>query len=336
MAVKIALNGMGRIGRCILREYIQSGRTDVEIVAVNAPGDIKRHIHLLKYDSIHGVLNADIQGGEDFFSVNGKKMVRFNERDPAKIDWDDVGGAEIVLECTGHFRKKDEAAKYRAISDVKVIISAPSPDADACIVHGVNDKDLKPEHRIISIGSCTTNCLAPVAKILNDNIGIERGFVTTVHAYTNDQNLTDGAHDDLQRARAAALSIIPTSTGAAKAIGQVLPELKGKLDGTAFRVPTPNVSVVDFTATVSRETSVEEINNLMKKASEGAMKGILGYTEEPLVSIDYNGNPHSSVFDASGTYVLGGKFIRIVSWYDNEWAFSVRMLDVAAKFGKLK
>jgi len=262
-------------------------------------------------------------------------MVRFDKRDPAEIDWKGKGGADIVLECTGHFRKKDEAEKYRAINDVKVIISAPSPDADACIVLGVNDAALKPEHRIISIGSCTTNCLAPVAKIINDAMGIEKGFVTTVHAYTSDQNLTDAAHEDLQRARGAALSIIPTSTGAAKAIGQVLPELKGKLDGCAVRVPVPNVSMVDFTALVSRETSVKEINQLMKAASEGTMKGILGYTEEPLVSIDYNGSPYSSFFDAGGTYVLGGNFIRIVSWYDNEWAFSVRMLDVAAKFGKM-
>ena len=335
MTVKVALNGMGRIGRCILRHWIESGRDDIDIVAVNAPGDIKRHIHLLKYDSIHGVLDADIQGGDDWYSVNGKKMVRFDERDPAKIDWDDVGGADIVLECTGHFRTKDEAEKYRAISNVKVIISAPSPDADACIVHGVNDYDLKPEHRIISIGSCTTNCLAPVAKVLNDNLGIEKGFVTTVHAYTNDQNLTDGAHDDLRRARAAALSMIPSTTGAAKAIGQVLPELKGKLDGTAVRVPTPNVSMIDFKALVSRETSIKEINELMKKASMGAMKGVLGYTEEPLVSVDYNGNTNSSTFDATGTFVIGGNFVRILSWYDNEVGFSVRMLDVAAKFGKI-
>jgi len=335
MAVKVALNGMGRIGRCILRHWIESGRDDIDIVAVNAPGDIKRHVHLLKYDSIHGVLNADIQGGDDFFSVNGKKMVRFDERDPAKIDWDDVGGAEIVLECTGHFRTKDEAAKYRAISEVKVIISAPSPDADACIVHGVNDEVLKPEHRIISIGSCTTNCLAPVAKILNDAIGIEKGFVTTVHAYTNDQNLTDGAHDDLRRARAAALSMIPSTTGAAKAISQVIPELKGKLDGTAVRVPTPNVSMIDLTAMVSRKTSAQEINELMKKASEGKMKGVMGFTTEPLVSVDYNGNTNSSTFDATGTFVVGGNFIRVLSWYDNEMGFSVRMLDVAARFGKM-
>ncbi len=334
MAVKVALNGMGRIGRCILRHYVESGRNDIEIVGVNAPGDIKRHVHLLKYDSIHGTLKADVKGDENSFDVGRGKIVRFNERDPAKIDWKSCG-ADIVLECTGHFRKKDDAEKYRAISDVKVIISAPSPDADACIVLGVNDKDLKKEHRIISIGSCTTNCLAPVAKVINDAMKIETGFVTTVHAYTSDQNLTDAAHEDLQRARAANLSIIPTSTGAAKAIGQVLPELKGKLDGCAVRVPVPNVSMVDFTAVVSRETSAQEINDLMKKASEGAMKGVLGYTNEPLVSIDYNGNPHSSVFDATGTYVLNKNFIRLVSWYDNEWAFSVRMLDVAAKWGKL-
>ena len=335
MAVKVALNGMGRIGRCILRHWIESGRDDIEIVAVNATGDIGRHAHLLKYDSVQGVLKADVEGGDDYFSVNGKKMVRFDERDPSKIDWKNAGGADIVLECTGHFRKKDEAEKYRAISEVKVIISAPSPDADAVIVCGVNDEDLKPEHRIISIGSCTTNCLAPVAKVLNDNLGLEKGYVTTVHAYTNDQNLVDGKHNDMRRARAAALSMIPTSTGAAKAIGQVLPELKGKLDGSAIRVPTPNVSMIDFTAIVSRETTAEEINSLMKQAANGEMKGVLGYNDEPLVSIDFNGDPHSSYFDANETSVLGGNFIRVVSWYDNEWGFSVRMLDVAAKFGNM-
>ncbi|HCR86448.1 MAG TPA: type I glyceraldehyde-3-phosphate dehydrogenase [Alphaproteobacteria bacterium] len=334
MAVKVALNGMGRIGRCILRHYLESNRKDVEIVAVNAPGDIKRHIHLLKYDSIHGVLPVAVNGDEKSFTAGDKKMVRFDERDPAKIDWASTG-AEIVLECTGHFKTKDEASAYRSISDVKVMISAPSPDADATIVMGVNDDILKKEHNIISIGSCTTNCLAPVAKVLNDKLGIEKAFVTTVHAYTSDQNLVDGAHNDLRRARAANLAMIPTSTGAAKAIGQVIPELKGKFDGTAIRVPTPNVSMIDFCANVSRETSVDEINKLMREASEGKLKGILGYTEEPLVSIDFNGTTESSYFDATGTYVLGKNFIRIVSWYDNEFAFSVRMLDVAAKWGNL-
>lgn len=334
MTVKVALNGMGRIGRCILRHYVQSGRDDIEIVAVNAPGDIERHVHLLQYDSVHGVLEKQVSGGKDFFDAGRGKMTRFDDRDPAKIDWASTG-AEIVLECTGHFRKKDEAEKYRAINDVKVIISAPSPDADATIVWGVNNDSLKPEHRIISIGSCTTNCLAPVAKVLNDELGIEKGFVTTVHAYTSDQNLVDGAHKDLRRARSAALSMIPTSTGAAKAIGQVLPELSGKLDGCAIRVPTPNVSMIDFKANVSRETSVDEINSLMEKAANGALKGVLGYNSAPLVSCDFNRNPHSSIFDDTGSYVIDGNFIRISSWYDNEWGFSVRMLDVAAKFGKL-
>ncbi len=234
-----------------------------------------------------------------------------------------------------HFKTKDEASAYRNMGDVKVMISAPSPDADATIVMGVNNHMLKKEHQVISIGSCTTNCLAPVAKILNDAIGIEKGFVTTVHAYTSDQNLTDSAHTDLRRARAANISMIPTSTGAAKTIGVVLPELKGKLDGCAVRVPVPNVSMVDFTATVSRETSVVEINDLMKKASEGTMKGILGYTKDELVSVDFMRNSNSSVFDATGTYVLGKDFVRVVSWYDNEWAFSVRMLDTAALWESL-
>lgn len=335
MAVKLALNGMGRIGRCILRHYIESGRKDVEIVAVNAPGDIKRHVHLLKYDSIHGVLKGEVSGDDKTFTAGGKKMVRFDSRDPKEIDWASTG-AEIVLECTGHFKTKDEASAYRNISDVKVMISAPSPDADATIVMGVNEETLKKEHNIISIGSCTTNCLAPIAKVINDKLGIEKAFVTTVHAYTSDQNLVDGAHSDLRRARAANLAMIPTSTGAAKAIGQVIPELKGKFDGTAIRVPVPNVSMIDFTATVSRETSVAEINQFMKEAANGKLKGVLGYTEEQLVSIDFNGTTESSIFDATGTYVLGKNFIRIVSWYDNEFAFSVRMLDVAAKWGNLK
>ncbi len=334
MAVKVALNGMGRIGRCILRHYIESGRKDIEIVAVNAPVDIKRHVHLLKYDSVHGVLPYEVSGDENSFTVGDKKMIRYDGRDPGKINWAS-SGAEIVLECTGHFKTKDEASAYRNMGDIKVMISAPSPDADATIVMGVNDNILTKNHQVISIGSCTTNCLAPVAKIINDQIGIEKGFVTTVHAYTSDQNLTDSAHTDLRRARAAGLSIIPASTGAAKTIGVVLPELKGKLDGCAVRVPVPNVSMIDFTATVSRETTKEELNTIMKKASKGAMKGILGYTEDELVSSDFMRNPNSSVFDATGTYVLGKDFIRVVSWYDNEWAFSVRMLDVAAKWGKL-
>lgn len=334
MAVKIALNGMGRIGRCILRHYVESGRDDVEIVAVNAPGDIERHIHLLQYDSVHGILGAKVDAGKDWFDAGRGKMVRFDSRDPADVDWASTG-AEIVLECTGHFKKKDQAQKYRKLSDVKVIISAPSPDADNVIVYGVNDDKLRKEDNIISIGSCTTNCLAPIAKLLNDKFGIVNGFVTTVHAYTNDQNLTDSKHTDLRRSRAAALSIIPTSTGAAKAIGQVLPELSGKLDGCAVRVPTPNVSIIDFTVNLEKATTVKEINQLMQDAANGKMKGVLGYEERELVSVDFNGNPHSSIFDPSGTYVINGTFLRLSSWYDNEWGFSVRMLDVAAKMGSL-
>jgi glyceraldehyde 3-phosphate dehydrogenase len=334
MTVKIALNGMGRIGRCILRHYIESGRKDVEIVAVNAPGDIERHVHLLKYDSIHGILKSEVSGTETTFNAGRGDMIRFDERDPEAVDWGSTG-ADVVLECTGHFNTVELASKYTKMGAKKVIISAPSPDADATIVLGVNEEVLKPEHRIISIGSCTTNCLAPVAKVLNDALGINTGFVTTVHAYTNDQNIADSAHKDLRRARAAALSMIPTSTGAAKTIGKVIPELSGKLDGTAIRVPVPNVSVIDFQFQSAKDTTVDEVNALIKEAANGKMKGVLGYNTLPLVSIDFNGNPLSSVFDATGTYVLNKRHVRVQSWYDNEFAFSVRMLDVAAIFGKM-
>lgn len=334
MTVKIALNGMGRIGRCILRHYIESGRKDVEIVAVNAPGDIERHVHLLKYDSIHGILKSEVSGTETTFNAGRGDMIRFDERDPEAVDWGSTG-ADVVLECTGHFNTVELASKYTKMGAKKVIISAPSPDADATIVLGVNEEVLKPEHRIISIGSCTTNCLAPVAKVLNDALGINTGFVTTVHAYTNDQNIADAAHKDLRRARAAALSMIPTSTGAAKTIGKVIPELSGKLDGTAIRVPVPNVSVIDFQFQSAKDTTVDEVNALIKEAANGKMKGVLGYNTLPLVSIDFNGNPLSSVFDATGTYVLNKRHVRVQSWYDNEFAFSVRMLDVAAIFGKM-
>jgi len=330
VAVKIGINGLGRIGRCVLRAWAESGRNDVEIVAVNASGPIERHVHLLKYDSSHGTFSGDISGTEDFLTVNGKKIRRSSERDPAKISWGDV---DIVLECTGVFKKKAEAALHLKGGASKVIISAPSSDADAMIVYGVNNDALKESDEIISIGSCTTNCLAPVVKVLNDEIGIESGFMTTVHAYTNDQRVLDSSHDDLRRARASAISMIPTSTGAAKAIGVVIPELDGKLDGVSVRVPTPNVSLVDLTFTVSRKTTVKEINKIMEKAASGSMKGVLSVNSEELVSVDFNNNPNSSIFDATGTHVVGDNFCRVAAWYDNEWGFSVRMLDVANLVG---
>jgi len=332
MAVKVAINGLGRIGRCILRHWAESGRSDVEIVAVNASGPIEKHIHLLKYDSVHGVFKGDISGTEDSLTINGKTLKRFADRNPENIPWGDAG-VDIVLECTGVFKKHKEASLHLKGGAKKVVISAPSSDPDAMIVYGVNNEVLKDSDNIISIGSCTTNCLAPVAKVLNDLVGIESGFMTTIHSYTNDQNIMDASHEDLRRARAGALSMIPTSTGAAKAIGMVLPELEGKLDGTAIRVPTPNVSMVDLTFTSSKETSDSEINAAIKKAAEGAMKGVLKYTEEELVSIDFVGDPHSSIFDATQTKVVNGKFCRIAAWYDNEWGFSVRMLDIAAMLG---
>jgi len=333
MTVRIAINGLGRIGRCVLRAITEYERDDVEVVAVNGPASIDQHLHLLKYDSVHGTFCQAKQVGDNIDMGRGEIKL-FHERDPLKLPWKELD-IDIVMECTGVFNKREKAAMHIEAGAKKVMISAPAGDADATIVYGVNNDTLKPEHKVISIGSCTTNCLAPVAKVLNDNIGIERGFMTTVHAFTNDQNVLDGSHKDLQRARTASSSMIPTSTGAAKALGIVLPELSGKLDGCAVRVPTPNVSMVDLTFDAGKETSVEEVNSLIKNASENELKGVLGYNDEPLVSIDYNHNPNSSIFDSRGTKVIDGKFVRIASWYDNEWGFSVRMIDVAKLFASL-
>lgn len=333
MAVKVGINGLGRIGRCILRHYFESNRSDVEIVAVNASGSIDRHLHLLKYDSTHGVFNEDVQGNDNEISISGKKIKRFADRNPENIPWGSVG-ADIVLECTGIFKSHKDASLHLKGGAKKVIISAPSSDPDSMIVFGVNNDVLKAEDQIISIGSCTTNCLAPIVKVLNDSIGIESGFMTTVHSYTNDQNVLDAGHKDLRRARAAALSMIPTSTGAAKAIGKVLPELDGKLDGVAVRVPTPNVSLVDLTFTSSKKTNAKEINEVISIAATREMKEVLEYNKEELVSIDFTHNPHSSIFDATATHVVGDNLCRVASWYDNEWGFSVRMLDVAALAGQ--
>lgn len=334
MAIKIAINGLGRIGRCVLRAAFELSRNDIEIVAVNGPAPTETHVHLLKYDSTHGTFPQVKKISEDEIEIAGKRIPIFHERDASKLPWGKLG-VDIVLECTGVMKGKKEAAAHIAAGAKKVIISAPAEEVDATIVHGVNDEVLKAAHQIISIGSCTTNGLAPVAKALNDAIGIEHGFMTTIHAYTNDQNILDGTHKDLRRARSAAVSMIPTSTGAAKALGLVIPELAGKLDGTSVRVPTPNVSLVDLTFTSSRKTDAKEINAAIEKAANGKMKGVLEYSTEQLVSIDFTHNSHSSVFDATGTKVVGGNFCRVAAWYDNEWGFSVRMLDVASLFGKI-
>jgi glyceraldehyde 3-phosphate dehydrogenase len=326
MGIKVGINGFGRIGRNVLRASMKG--KDIDFVAVNDITDTKTLAHLLKYDSVLGNLDAEIKAGQNSITVNGDEFRVFTERDPGKIDWGSVG-AEIVVESTGLFTKRDDAAKHLHDTVKKVIISAPAKNEDITLVLGVNEKSYKPkEHHVISNASCTTNCLAPAAKVLNDNYKIKRGLMTTVHSYTNDQKLLDLPHSDLRRARAAALSIIPTSTGAAKAIGLVLPELKGKLDGVALRVPTPNVSVVDLVAEVEKPTTKEEINAAVEKAATGPMRGILQYVTEPLVSIDFRGNSHSSIFDAAYTNVIDGNLVKIFSWYDNEWGYSCRVVDL--------
>ncbi|HUK91924.1 MAG TPA: type I glyceraldehyde-3-phosphate dehydrogenase [Blastocatellia bacterium] len=326
MAIKVGINGFGRIGRNVFRAAM--GSKDIEFVAVNDITSTKTLAHLLKHDSVMGNLKADIHAGEGSISVDGKAFKVFAERDPAKLDWESVG-AEIVIESTGLFTKREDAEKHLHGGVKKVIISAPAKNEDITIVLGVNEKDYKPkEHHVISNASCTTNCLAPIAKVLHDNFKVKSGLMTTVHSYTNDQQLLDLPHKDIRRARAAALSIIPTSTGAAKAIGLVMPELKGKLDGLSLRVPTPNVSIVDLVAVVDKSTSKEEVNNAMKQAASGPMKGILQYSEEPLVSVDFRGNPHSSILDAEYTYVVDGTLVKLLSWYDNEWGYSCRVIDL--------
>jgi len=329
MKIRIAINGMGRIGRCVARAVVEEGYDDIELVAVNGgSGDAATIAHLLKHDSIHGAFPfVEVENGN--LIIAGKKVKLLSQRNPAKLGWADMG-VDLVLECTGAFKgKEDSYAHISGSGAKKVMISSPAQGVDATIVYGVNNAALKPEHEVISVGSCTTNCLAPVAKTLNDAIGIESGYMTTIHSYTNDQMIVDGKHKDLRRARAAALSIIPTSTGAAKTLGEVLPELKGKLDGTAVRVPTANVSLVDFTFVPSRETSIEEVNAAIAKNANGAMKGVLRYTDEELVSVDFNHDTHSAIFDSKLTKVVNGKLVRVAAWYDNEWGFSCRMLDIA-------
>ncbi|MCR4309455.1 MAG: type I glyceraldehyde-3-phosphate dehydrogenase [Deltaproteobacteria bacterium] len=327
MAVKVGINGFGRIGRNFFRAAYKD--PSLQIVAVNDITDAKTLAHLLKYDSVHGRFEASVEVKENAIVVNGKEVQVLACKDPAELPWGKLG-VEIVIESTGIFTDRDGAGKHIAAGAKRVIISAPSKGEDGTFVMGVNEKTFDPaKHFILSNASCTTNCLAPVAKVLLDNFGIERGLMTTIHSYTNDQKILDLPHKDLRRARAAGMSMIPTTTGAAKAVALVIPELKGKLDGMAIRVPTPNVSVVDLTAELTKSTTAEEINAAMKKASEGPMKGILQYVDEPLVSIDFNHDPASSSFDALSTKVLGGKMVKVLSWYDNEWGYSCRLVDLA-------
>ena len=324
--VKVGINGFGRIGRNVFRAAMKN--PEVEIVAVNDLTDARTLAHLLKYDSVHGVLDVAVEAGENALIVGGIKIKVMAERDPAQLNWADYG-VEIVVESTGRFTKREDAAKHLEGGAKKVIISAPATNEDITIVIGVNEDRYDPaSHTIISNASCTTNCLAPFAKVLHDRFGIVRGLMTTVHSYTNDQQILDLPHKDLRRARAAAENIIPTSTGAAKAVALVLPELKGKLNGFAIRVPSPNVSIVDLVAELKTNVTVEEVNNALKEAAAGRLKGILGYSEEPLVSSDYNGNPASSTIDALSTMVLEGNMVKVVSWYDNEWGYSNRVVDL--------
>jgi glyceraldehyde 3-phosphate dehydrogenase len=326
MAIKVGINGFGRIGRNVLRASLS--QSDIEFVAVNDITSTQTLAHLLKYDSVLGNLDADIKSTDKTITVNGHEFQVFAERDPGKIDWASVG-AEVVIESTGLFTKRDDAAKHLHDTVKKVIITAPAKNEDVTVVLGVNEKAYNPkEHHVISNASCTTNCLGPIAKVLHENFTIRKGLMNTIHSYTNDQRLLDLPHSDLRRARAAALSIIPTSTGAAKAIGLVLPELKGKLDGISLRVPTPNVSIVDFVAEVATNTTKEEVNAAMKKAAEGPLRGILQYSEEPLVSVDFRGNSHSSILDAPYTSVIEGNLVKLLSWYDNEWGYSCRVVDL--------
>jgi len=335
MTVRVAINGFGRIGRLVLRAWAESQRTDVTVVAINDLGSPTDNAHLLKYDSVHGVFPGDIRVEGDQMFVGKSAGIKVTaERDPAKLPWKELG-VDVALECTGIFTKRDKAALHLEAGAKRVLVSAPAEGADLTVVYGVNDKLLKPEHQVVSNGSCTTNCLAPVAKVLQELAGIKHGFMTTVHSYTGDQNLVDTLHKDLRRARAGALSMIPSSTGAAKAIGLVIPELQGKLDGVAVRVPTPNVSMIDLKVVTNRPVSVDEVNEAMKKAAGGALKGILAVESAELVSADFNHNPASSTFDLTQTKVIDGTFLRVLSWYDNEWGFSNRMSDTAAAIGKL-
>ncbi|MGF9757152.1 type I glyceraldehyde-3-phosphate dehydrogenase [Microvirga sp. 0TCS3.31] len=334
MTVKVAINGFGRIGRNILRGIVESGRKDIEVVAINDLGPVETNAHLLRFDSVHGRFPADVAVDGEFLVINGQKIRVTAIKDPATLPHRELG-VDIAMECTGIFTSKEKASAHLTAGAKRVIVSAPADGADLTVVYGVNHDKLTKDHVVISNASCTTNCLAPVAKVLHDAVGIEKGFMTTIHSYTNDQPTLDQMHKDLYRARAAALNMIPTSTGAAKAVGLVLPDLNGKLDGSSIRVPTPNVSVVDFKFVAKKNTTKEEINAAIKAAADGPLKGILGYTNAPNVSSDFNHDPHSSVFHMDQTKVMEGNFVRVLSWYDNEWGFSNRMADTAIAMAKL-
>jgi len=334
MTVRVAINGFGRIGRNILRAIAESGRKDIEVVGINDLGPVETNAHLLRFDSVHGRFPHEVTVKGDTISYGNGAIKVAAERDPSKLPWKDLG-VDIALECTGIFTAKDKASAHLTAGAKRVLVSAPADGADMTIVYGVNHDKLTKEHMVVSNGSCTKNCLAPVAKVLNESVGIETGFMTTIHAYTGDQPTLDTMHKDLYRGRAAAMSMIPTSTGAAKAIGLVLPELKGKLDGVSIRVPTPNVSVIDLKIVAKRATDKDEINGVMKRAAEQQLKGILGYTDHPNVSIDFNHDPHSATFHMDQTKVMNGTLVRVMAWYDNEWGFSNRMADTAVAMGKL-
>ncbi|MGL4496940.1 MAG: type I glyceraldehyde-3-phosphate dehydrogenase [Beijerinckiaceae bacterium] len=334
MAVKVFINGFGRIGRNVLRAIVESGRTDVVVVGVNDLGPVETNAHLLRFDSVHGKFPADVKVDGDSIVINGQKIRVTAIKDPAQLPHKELG-VDVAMECTGIFTAKDKASAHLTAGAKRVLVSAPADGADLTVVYGVNHDKLTKDHLVVSNASCTTNCLSPVAKVLHDLVGIEKGMMTTIHSYTGDQPTLDTMHKDMYRARAAALSMIPTSTGAAKAVGLVLPELNGKLDGFAMRVPTPNVSVVDLKFIARRKTTKDEINEAIKRAAEQQLKGILGYTNSPNVSIDFNHDPHSSIFHMDQTKVMDGTFVSILSWYDNEWGFSNRMSDTAVAMAKL-
>ena len=334
MAVKVAINGFGRIGRNVLRAIVESGRKDIEVVGINDLGPVETNAHLIRFDSVHGRFPHEVTTGADWIDVGTGKIKVTAIKDPSTLPWGELG-VDVAMECTGIFTAKDKASLHLTAGAKRVLVSAPADGADLTVVYGVNHDKITKDHIVLSNASCTTNCLSPVAKVLNDVIGIEKGFMTTIHSYTGDQPTLDTLHKDLYRARAAALSMIPTSTGAAKAVGLVLPELKGKLDGVAIRVPTPNVSVVDLVFNAKRATSVAEINEAIKAAAtSGPLKGVLGFTDQPNVSSDFNHDPHSSIFHLDQTKVMDGTLVRILSWYDNEWGFSNRMADTAVAIAK--
>jgi glyceraldehyde 3-phosphate dehydrogenase len=334
MSIRVGINGFGRIGRNIVRAIVENGRNDIEVVGINDLGPVETNAHLLRYDSVHGRFANEVTVKGDTISVGNGAIKVTAIKDPSQLPWKDLG-VDIVMECTGIFTSKDKASAHLNAGAKRVLVSAPSDGADLTVVYGVNHDKLSKDHKVVSNASCTTNCLAPVAKVLNDAVGIDKGFMTTIHSYTGDQPTLDTLHKDLYRTRAAALNMIPTSTGAAKAVGLVLPELKGKLDGVAIRVPTPNVSVIDFKFVSKKATTKDEINGAVKRAAEQQLKGILGYTEQPNVSMDFNHDPRSSIFHMDQTRVMDGTLVRVMSWYDNEWGFSCRMADTAVAMGKL-